>query len=149
MVYLMILWNGRNEEVLYFGYRANGNDGNDGKRSSTPCSYRKDDFQNLQRSFTDRIDKIKQSVYAPYFTDDLLKLLSDLELTGLFYNLKLYMVIYKSAFGININDIKKDIDEMRYFADRIGVYTGNKCDFVRGFWHDGGHHARPLISINN
>ena len=128
--HLMILWNGRNEEVLYFGYRANGNDGNDGKRSSTPCSYRKDDFQNLQRSFTDRIDKIKQSVYAPYFTDDLLKLLSDLELTGLFYNLKLYMVIYKSAIGININDIKKDIDEMRYFADRIGVYTGNKCDFV-------------------
>lgn len=123
--HLMISWNGRNEEVLYFGYCANGNNG---KGNATPCSYSKDDFQNLKRSFTDIINKIKQSVYAPYFADDLLKLLSDLEMTGLFDSIQTYIRFYNSDIGIN--GIEKDINDMRNFADRIGVYTGNKCDLL-------------------
>lgn len=76
--HLMISWNGNDEEALYFGYRVVGSEDNG---NVTPCSYRKDDFQNMKRSIADIIDKLKQSVYAPYFADDLLKLLSDLEMT--------------------------------------------------------------------
>lgn len=123
--HLTISWNGRNEDVLYFGYSVNGNDG---KKNATPCSYSKNDFQNLKRSFTDKINQIKQSVYAPYFDDDLLKLLSDLEMTGLFDSIQTYIRFYNSDIGIN--GIKKDINDMRNFADRIGVYTGNKCDLL-------------------
>ena len=123
--HLIISWNGRNEEVIYFGYSVKGNNG---KENATPCSYSKDDFQNLKRTFTDIINKIKQSVYAPYFTDDLLKLLSDLELTGVFDSLQIYMRFYNSDIGIN--SVEKDIKDMRGFADRIGVYTESKCDLV-------------------
>lgn len=123
--HLIISWNGRNEEVLYFGYRDNGDSG---KKNATPCSYSKDDFQNLKRNFTDIISKIKQSVYAPYFDDDLLKLLSDLEMTGVFHSLQTYLRLYNSDIGIY--SIEKDIKDMRGFADRIGVYTESKCDLV-------------------